>query len=130
MISDHKIKSYRELLIWQKSIDLVTVVYKLTKKFPKIEKYALIDQIHRAAVSVPSNIAEGQARQHTKEFRQFLYMALGSLAELDTQLIIATKLGYIKDDDLNGLDVRIAELRRMIAGLLSKLTNGSLITDH
>jgi four helix bundle protein len=128
VIGDQKIKSYRELLIWQKGIDLVTEVYKLTKKIPKIEKYALIDQMHRAVISVPSNIAEGQARQHPKEFRQFLYMALGSLAELDTQLIIAAKLGYIKDNDLNGLDIkdhRIKENDRR-----SFVQTNKLISDH
>ena len=85
----------------------------------------MINQILRAAISIPSNIAEGQARQYSKEFRQFLYMALGSLAELDTQLTIAVELKYITDENLNGIGEKIVELRRMIRGILSKLT-----TDH
>ena len=87
-----EIKSYRDLLIWKKGIELVREIYILTRNFPKLEKFVLIDQIHRAAISIPSNIAEGQTRQYSKEFKQFLYIALGSLAELDTQLIIAAEL--------------------------------------
>lgn len=124
-MSKEKIKSYRELLVWQKGIMLVKEVYKLTKKFPRTEEYGLVNQIRRSAISIPSNIAEGQARQHSKEFRQFLYMALGSLAELDTQLTIAFELKYISENDLRSIDGRITEIRRMINGLISKLT-----TDH
>lgn len=124
MVSDQKIKSYKELLIWQKGIVLVKEVYKLTKKFPRTEKFGLINQIQRAAISIPSNIAEGQARQHSKEFRQFLFTALGSLAELDTQLNIALELNYINQDELTSIDEKVTEVRRMIRGLLSKLTTG------
>jgi four helix bundle protein len=123
-MSDQKIKSYKELLIWQKGIVLVKEVYKLTKKFPRTEKFGLINQIQRSAISIPSNIAEGQARQHSKEFRQFLFMALGSLAELDTQLNIALELNYINQDELTNTDEKVTEIRRMIRGLLSKLTTG------
>lgn len=125
MMSEQKIRSYRELLVWQKGIALVKEVYRITKKFPNEERFTLIDQIHRAAISIPSNIAEGQARQHSKEFRQFLYVSLGSLAELDTQLTIAMELGYISSNDLDELNEKIVELRKMIGGILSKLT-----TDH
>ena len=124
MVSDQKIKSYKELLIWQKGISLVKEVYKLTKKFPRTEKFGLINQIQRSAISIPSNIAEGQARQHSKEFRQFLFTALGSLAELDTQLNIALELNYINQDELTNIDEKVTEIRRMIRGLLSKLTTG------
>ncbi|MDD2890143.1 MAG: four helix bundle protein [bacterium] len=122
-----KIKSYKELFIWQKGIDLVKDIYKLTKKFPESERYALIDQIHRSAISIPSNIAEGQARQHSKEFRQFLYITLGSLAELDTQLTISMELKYISEPDLNQLSIKIITLRKMINGLLAKLTTSHLM---
>ena len=125
MMSNEKIKSYRDLLIWQKGIVLVKDIYEITKKFPKYERFILINQILRAAISIPSNIAEGQARHYSKEFRQFLYMALGSLAELDTQLTIAVELKYITDENLNGIGEKIVELRKMIMGILSKLT-----TDH
>ncbi len=121
-MSQKKVKSYRDLLIWRKAIELVKEVYLLTKKFPQSERFALSDQIRRAAVSIPLNIAEGQARQHSKEFRQFLYVALGSLAELDTGLTIAVELSYMSG---NVVDARIIELRKMLNGLLSKLD-----TDH
>lgn len=120
-----KVKSYRELLVWQKGIELVKEIYEVIKMFPKEETYALCDQLRRSAVSIPSNIAEGQARQHTGEFKQFLFIALGSLAELDTQLVIANGLGYLKTEGLDRLNGQIAELQKMIRGLVSKL-----ITHH
>jgi len=116
-----KVKSYRELLIWQKGIELVKEIYRLTKIFPKEEIYALCGQLRRSAVSVPSNIAEGQARQHTGEFKQFLFVALGSLAELDTQLVVANILGYLTSKELDKMSERIEELRKMTRGLISKL---------
>ena len=119
-----KIQHYRELLIWQKGITLVKDIYFLTKKFPESEKFGLTAQIQRAAVSVPSNIAEGQARQHSNEFRQFLYVVLGSLAELDTQTTIAGELGYINTNELKMLIAKIIELRKMVWGILSKLNTG------
>ena len=87
-------QSYRDLIVWQKSIDLVTAVYELVKLFPREELYALSSQIRRAVVSIPSNIAEGHNRNSDKEFVQFLCIARGSLGELETQLIIAEKLNY------------------------------------
>ena len=89
------VRSYKELKVWQKGIELSNWFMPITDKFPKSETYGLASQMQRAAVSMPSNVAEGQARQHTKEFRQFLYMVLGSFAELDTQIIVAVELGYI-----------------------------------
>ena len=116
-----KVKSYRELLIWQKGIELVKEIYRLTKIFPKEEIYALCGQLRRSAVSVPSNIAEGQARQHTGEFKQFLFVALGSLAEIDTQLVVANTLGYLTSKELDKMSERIEELRKITRGLISKL---------
>ena len=115
------VRSYRELQVWQKGIELVKEVYRFTSKFPKSETYGLTSQIQRSAVSVPSNIAEGQARQHTGEFRQFVYVALGSLAELDTQFEIAKQLTYLYKNDSKAIQKRIAELRKMLHGLLNKL---------
>jgi four helix bundle protein len=86
-------KGYRDLLVWQKGIELVKETYKLTKSFPNDEKFGSVSQMRRAAVSIPSNIAEGQARHTTKEFIQFLSHAEGSLAELETQVIVSTELG-------------------------------------
>ena len=116
-----EVRSYKDLIIWQKSIDLVVEIYQSLKSFPREELYALSDQIKRCAVSVPSNIAEGQSRQHTAEFRQFLYIAMGSLAELDTQLIIAHRRGYIGSKDNEFFAARVIELRKMISALISKL---------
>lgn len=94
------VKSYKELLIWQKGIKIVVLVYKLTKDFPKDEIYALTSQLKRASLSVPSNIAEGFGRQTDKSFNHFLNIARGSLNEIETQLIIAKELGFITDDNL------------------------------
>ena len=116
-----KVKSYKDLWVWQKGIELVKEVYQVVKKFPREETYVLSDQLRRAAISIPSNIAEGQARQHTPEFKQFLYISLGSLAELNTQLIIAKELGYINEGALNGIERKVVELRKMISTLIAKL---------
>ncbi len=86
------IKSYRDLEVWKKSIDLVKDIYAFTQKFPKEEVYGLVSQMRRSAISISSNIAEGKTRQHVNEYVQFLYVALGSCAELETQVIIAGKL--------------------------------------
>ena len=88
---DKKIRNHKDLEVWKKSMDLVSNIYKITESFPNKEIYGLTNQIRRSAVSVPSNIAEGAARSSKKEFIQFLYIALGSLAELETQMIIASR---------------------------------------
>ena len=118
-----KVRSYKDLLIWQKAVDLVTDVYRNIKKFPSDERFVLGEQIRRSAISVPSNIAEGQARKHTAEFRQFLYISLGSLAELDTQIIISEKLEYLNEEDASLFSKNITELRKMIFGVIRKLDN-------
>ena len=87
---------YKDLIVWQKAIDLATWIYSLTSRFPKEELYGIVSQMRRAAVSIPSNIAEGQSRQHKSEFIQFLSIAKGSLSELETQLIISGRLKYIR----------------------------------
>jgi four helix bundle protein len=115
------VKSYRDLLVWKKGIELVKAVYALTRRFPSHETYGLANQLQRSAVSIPSNIAEGQARQHTGEFRQFLYTALGSAAEVDTQIVIAHDLGYITQEDTDGIQARVVELQKMLHALLSRL---------
>jgi four helix bundle protein len=111
--------SYKNLLVWQEAIALVTQVYVVTRCFPREELYGLTSQIRRSAVSVPSNIAEGQARNSTGEFRQFLGIAKGSLAELDTQLVIAANLGYLAEPC--PLFEQLAEVGRMLSGLLASL---------
>ena len=114
-------RSYRDLVVWQKSIALCKLVYTTCESFPKSELYGLASQMKRAAVSVASNIAEGQARQHRGEFRQFIAVANGSLAELDTQRIIAEDLKLIDTGCSTELDSIITEIRKMLYALSSKL---------
>lgn len=118
------IRNHRDLLVWQKGIALARDVYRVTRKFPSFERHGLAGQVQRAAVSVPSNIAEGHARQYTKEFRQFLYQALGSLGEVDTQLTIAQELSYVDPTQANDLQERALELRKMIHALITRLPKG------
>ena len=113
-IISKEIKNHKDLEVWKKSMDLVSNIYKITESFPNKELYGLTNQIRRAAVSVPSNIAEGAARSSKKEFIQFLYIALGSLSELETQIIIANRLEY-----LNNLDTSLENLK-----FVQKLING------
>jgi four helix bundle protein len=108
-------------VVWQKSIALCVQVYKECEMFPKSELYGLSDQMKRAAVSVPSNIAEGQGRQHIKEFLHFISVANGSLAELDTQRIIAENLHFISPENSAHMDGRITEIRKMLYALTAKL---------
>ena len=112
------IKTHKDLDVWKKSMDLVEEVYRFTQGFPGSEKYGLINQIRRCAISVPSNIAEGSARNTSKETTQFCYIALGSLAELETQLLIAERLGYC--EKIDALD-NLVEIRRMLLGLIKYL---------
>ena len=114
--------NYRDLVVWQRgAIDLVPEVYQLVKKLPKEETYALGDQLRRAVVSIPANAAEGQARQHHKEFLQHLSIAKGSLAELHTLLTVAQKLGYVTPAQLEAMEQKLAEVARPLNGLMSRL---------
>jgi len=106
---------HRQLTVWQLAVDAVTEIYALTRTFPKDERYGLTDQIRRAAVSIPSNIAEGAARQGNKEFIQFLYIALGSCAEVETQLVIASNLNYT--DAQSALE-KNEQIKKMLQGLI------------
>jgi four helix bundle protein len=118
---EKEIKSFRDLIIWQRGIHLVKEVYKETQIFPKQELYGLTSQIRRSAISIPSNVSEGHIRQHRAEFRQFLSMALGSLAELETQMIIARELNYISNEKSENLIAQMDSLGKMIRGLMKKL---------
>ena len=113
--------SYKDLVVWQKAIDLTIDIYSLTKSFPKEEMYGLVSQIRRSAVSIPSNIAEGQARKYHQQFSHFLSSAQGSLAELETQIIIAMKLGYIAGEQKDLFDA-MHSIGKMITRLKQNLT--------
>jgi four helix bundle protein len=112
---------YRDLIAWQKAITLVSDVYRLTQKFPREEVYALTSQMRRAAISIPSNIAEGQGRRTKGEFTQFLGHAFGSLLELETQTTIACNLGYIEAERADDFLTQTEELGRIINGLITSL---------
>jgi four helix bundle protein len=118
-----EIKSFRDLDIWQKGIVLVKEIYKETLRLPREESYGLTSQLRRAAVSIPSNIAEGHIRQHRAEFRHFLSVALGSLAELETQIIISKELEYVSAEASQKLIDELNSLGRMIRSLMKRLSN-------
>jgi len=99
------VSGFRDLLVWQRSVEFVVRVYKLIEQLPNEEKYALADQMRRAAISIPSNISEGHGRNSTKEYIQFLYIALGSASEIETQIVIGKKLGYFSNIDLEEKEI-------------------------
>ena len=116
-----KVKNYQDLIAWQKAMDLVEDVYKASKAFPKEEIYALTSQIRRAAVSVPSNIAEGQGRRTTSDFLRHLSIAYGSLCEVETQILIAARLRYLEKRNVEPVLVRAGEVGRLLNGLMNSL---------
>lgn len=118
-----KSNSYKDLLVWQKSIDLVSDIYKLTEKFPKSEMYGLSSQMQRAAVAIPSNIAEGQRRAYKKEFIQFLHISYGSGAELETQLEICKRLYNDKDLNYTVIESNLEIIMKMLNSLIGSLKN-------
>jgi len=117
MIKEEGMKSHRDLDVWKRSIALVSEIYSATRAFPSEEMYGLVNQLRRAAVSVPSNIAEGAARDSQKEFLRFLSISIGSLAEMETQLLIAVNLNYLPSDNLLGPE--IDRIRQMLHGLIN-----------
>lgn len=112
-----KVLNYTELIVWKKSMDLVESIYLITNKFPKEEIYSLTNQIRRAAVSIPSNIAEGQQRNSTGQFKYFLSVAQGSRAEVETQIRIAMRLGYADTNEMDKILELCAEIGKMMHGL-------------
>jgi four helix bundle protein len=113
-----EIKTHKDLKLWKEAMALAKGIYELTRDFPKEETYGLVSQIRRAAVSIPSNLAEGAARNSNKEFIQYLYVSLGSLAELETQLLLSRDLGYAQSEEING---RVERVRRLLLGLIRHL---------
>ena len=110
---------HKDLDVYKKSIDFVTDIYKLTKTFPEEEKFALTSQLRRSAASIPSNIAEGSARYYKKELKQFLYIALGSAAETETHLTIASRVGYINEE--NAVFMSLERIKKMLLGLIRSI---------
>jgi four helix bundle protein len=116
------IRTHKDLDVWQKSITFVTTIYKATDLFPKREIYGLTSQIRRSAVSIPSNIAEGASRRSKTEFKQFLYIALSSGVELETQIIIANNLEYLKETQSKNILDELYSIVRMIQGLIKSIS--------
>jgi len=121
MIKDRKITSHRDLIVWQKAMDLVNLIYALSRNFPESERFGLLSQMRRSAVSVPSNIAEGRVRKTTKDFLQFLHVASGSTAELETQVDIAFRQRFIQKADYNKAMALLSEVGKMLVSLISSL---------
>ena len=115
------LKNYKELKVWQRSYKLCLEIYKMTKRFPNEERYGLTSQIRRAAVSVPSNIAEGYGRKTTPEYIRFLYIAYGSTCEMETQVLLSGDLGYIETVKLEILKEGVGEVERMLKALIKSL---------
>ena len=124
--SSEMLKNYKELKVWQKSYKLCLHIYKVTKRFPKDEMYGLTSQIRRSAVSIPSNIAEGYGRKTTTEYVRFLYIAYGSVCELETQTMLCGDLGYVGKEKLQKLAAKIEEVERMLKALIKSLENKHL----
>ncbi|PIR07293.1 four helix bundle protein [Candidatus Jorgensenbacteria bacterium CG_4_10_14_0_8_um_filter_39_13] len=120
-----KTKSFRELIVWKKSMKLVLEVYKLTKNFPKSETYGLVSQMRRAAVGIPSNVAEGYLRRHAKEYSQFINIAFASGAELETQLELSKELSYISISEYDSIISLLNEIMRMLNKLSQVLRSAS-----
>ena len=118
-----KLKSYKDLKVWQRSYQLCLEIYKITKGFPDEEKYGLTSQLRRVAVSVPSNISEGYGRKTTPEYIQFLYIAYGSVCEIETQILLSGDLGYISNGRLEMLNEGIREVERILKALIRSLEN-------
>jgi four helix bundle protein len=118
-------KAHRKLVLWDKAVRLVVSVYQVSRRFPAIERFGLAAQMQRAAVSIPSNIAEGAARKGRKEYLQFVYTARGSLSELDTQIEIASQLGYLSAPESARLQSELDEVSRLINGVIAYLSRCS-----
>jgi len=116
-----KIKNFRDLKVWQSGKEIALKVYALSSRFPKEEAYGISSQMRRAAVAIPSNIAEGFNRYHNKEYRQFLYVALGSCAELETQIEICSNLGYLMSTDKDSVLEQLDHISAMMRNLIKKL---------
>ncbi len=114
-------QSYKDLIVWQKGVELVSEIYKVSEQFPKSEQFGLTSQMRRAAVSIPANLAEGYARKHRAEYTQFVRIAFGSGAELETHLLIAKNLGFIKNGQDAQINKLLDEVMRMLNKMLSSL---------
>ena len=116
-----KVQDFKDMIVWQRAKELTMLVYEGTRQYPKAEQFGLTSQVRRAAVSIVSNIAEGYARQHTREYIQSLYTSLGSAAELETQMIVSFGLGYLKGETFTNIMDKVKEVQKMLNGLIRSL---------
>lgn len=123
-----KVKTYKDLIVWQKSIRLVTTVYTLTKTFPSDERFGLVSQLNRAVISIPSNIAEGWGRELSKNYLQFLRISRGSLMEVETMILISKNLNYIIDANFKELNKEIEEVGKILQGLIKSVQQKIILT--
>ena len=126
----NRINSYKELIVWQKSIELVTEVYSLTRNFPSEEKFGIVTQLNRAIVSVPSNIAEGWGRESSKNYLQFLRTSRGSLMEVETLILISKNLCYINEKEFEKITIGIEEVGKILQGLIKSVQQKITITEN
>lgn len=117
-----KVQNFEQLIVWKVGVDITLDIYRLTRNFPREEKYGLVSQIRRAAVSIPSNIAEGFNRRQTQDFRRFLQIALGSAGELETQIIISCQLGFIAETETIEIRSKVTEEQKMLKRFVEKLS--------
>ena len=129
-MTTQKLRSYQDLHVWQRAVAHTVAIYRVTNSFPKQELFGgLTDQIRRASVSIASNIAEGQTRHSDKAFANYLDIALGSAAELETQLVIATKIGYLPDEKYTEMHEELTEITKMLHGLYKTVRRGATETQ-
>jgi four helix bundle protein len=126
---NNKINSYKDLIVWQKSIALVTEIYKLTKTFPAEEKFGIVNQLNRAVVSIPANIAEGWGRESSKNYLQFLRISRGSLMETETLLVISKNLNYIDDENFRMISEKLDETGKILQGLIKGVQQKINLTE-
>ena len=127
---NNKINSYKDLIVWQKSIALVTEIYKLTKTFPAEEKFGIVNQLNRAVVSIPANIAEGWGRESSKNYLQFLRISRGSLMETETLLVISKNLNYIDDENFRMISEKLDETGKILQGLIKGVQQKINLTER
>lgn len=125
-----QVAGYQGLIAWQKAMDLVESIYAVSRSWPRDENYGLISQIRRAAVSIPSNLAEGHGKSGKREFAHHVSIAFGSLCEVETQFLIAQRLGYVNAQDVDPIKAQIAEVRRITLGLLGSLRASSTALEN
>jgi four helix bundle protein len=127
---EKKTSTYKDLIVWQKSIQLITDIYALTKTFPMDERFGIVSQINRAVISIPSNIAEGWGRELSKNYLQFLRISRGSLMETETLILIAKNLDYINEKDFYQINVKIEEVGKILQGLIKSIQHKTKLTKN